>query len=201
MRKSIDAPTAIVAGGWRRATSRGGFTLLEVLLAFALFAVAVVVLASSYLNIVTSLEAVKTDRTLDQEARWVREQVLMEADRKVVEQGGELRTPENAVVRWQASVFPAALADLFTVQLHLEMVGDKKGQQELREHTERLTVLRPSWSEPVERAKLFEEAKQRIEEDRRRSGGPAGTSSSSGKSGSSSKSGSSGKSNKFGGGK
>ena len=159
-------------GNARRRVNLGrrGFTLLEVLLAFAMFSVAVVVLASSYLNIITSLEAVKTDRAFDQEVRWVREQVLQESDRKEVEKGGELTTPESGAVRWQATVFPAAVADLFTIDLRVELVGEKKGQQELREHAEQLTVLRPSWSEPVERGKLFEDAKQRIEEDRRRRG-------------------------------
>ena len=147
-----------------------GFTLLEVLLAFALFAVAVVVLASSYLNIITSLETVKTDRAFEQEVRWVREQALQEADRKELEKGGELATPENGVVRWQAEVFPSVVPDLFSVELHVELAGEKSGAQETREHNERLTVLRPSWSDPVERGKLLEDAKQRIEEDRRRRG-------------------------------
>jgi general secretion pathway protein I len=146
-----------------------GFTLLEVLLAFALFALAVVVLASSYLNIITSLEAVKTDRAFEQEVRWVREQALQMADRKELEKGGELATPENGVVRWQAEVFPSVVPDLFSVELHVELAG-KEGKQETREHNERLTVLRPSWSDPVERGKLLEDAKQRIEEDRRRRG-------------------------------
>lgn len=149
---------------------RRAFTLLEVLLALALFAGAVVVLASSYLNIITSLEAVKTDRAFDQEVRWVRDQVFQEPDLKELEKGGELRTADGGAVRWQASVFPAAVADLFTVELHVEMTAEKSGKSTQREHTERLTVLRPSWSEPVERSKLFEEAKQRIEEDRQRRG-------------------------------
>lgn len=176
-----DKPAARTPTEWRpyrsRLTADGSpylgkeaFTLLEVLLALALFAGAVVVLASSYLNIITSLEAVKTDRAFDQQVRWVRDQVLQEPDLKLLEKGGELRTPDAGVVRWQASVTPALVADLFAVELRVEMTAEKSGKSTLREHTERLTVLRPSWSEPVERSKLFEEAKQRIEEERQRRG-------------------------------
>ncbi len=146
---------------------RGGFTLLEVLLALMLFALAVVVLTSSYLNIIEGLAAVRTDHEFEQEVRWVREQVLLQADLKELEKGGEIKTPASASLFWTTRVAPAAVADLFTVELHVEMTTEKAKK---REYNERLTVLRPSWSEPVERGKLFEEAKQRIEEDRRRRG-------------------------------
>ncbi len=146
---------------------RAGFTLIEVLLALAIFALAVSYLAAAYLNIVEGLESVKTDREFEQEVRWAREQVLRQADLAEVEKGGEVRTPGGATVRWNAEVVPGAVADLFTVALRVEFEGtDKKA----REAHERLTVLRPSWSEPVERGKLFEAAKQRIEENRRRRG-------------------------------
>lgn len=148
------------------ATRGRGFTLLEVLLALAIFSIAVVVLASAYLNIIEGLESVKTDREFEQETRWVRELVLREADRAETEKGGEARTAGGAAVRWTARIAPAAVADLFTVELHVELERDGKR----RVQDERLSVLRPSWSEPVERGKLFEAAKQRIEVDRRQRG-------------------------------
>ncbi len=144
-----------------------GFTLIEVLLALAIFALAVPILAATYLNILEGLESVKTDREFEQEVRWAREQVLRQSDLAEVEKGGEVRTPGGATVRWSAEVVPGAVADLFTVALRVEF---ESGEKKARETQERLTVLRPSWSEPVERGKLFEAAKQRIEEDRRRRG-------------------------------
>ena len=155
--------------GWSRAGAARGFTLLEVLLALALFAIAVVVLTSSYLNIIEGMAAVQTDREFEQEVRWVRDRVLLLADRAEVEQGGELTTPAAAKLSWDATVVPAPVADLFLVELHIAMAADGE-KESAREYRERLTVLRPGWSEPVERGKLFEEAKQRIEEDRRRRG-------------------------------
>ncbi len=156
----------------RRSSPAGaarGFTLLEVLLALALFAIAVVVLTSSYLNIIEGMAAVQTDREFEQEVRWVRERVLLLADRAEVEKGGELTTPGAAKLSWEAAVLPAPVADLFLVELHIAMAADGENAR-AREYRERLTVLRPGWSEPVERGKLFEDAKQRIEEDRRQRG-------------------------------
>jgi prepilin-type N-terminal cleavage/methylation domain-containing protein len=144
-----------------------GFTLLEVLLALALFASAVVVLTGAYLNCIEGLAAVRLDREFEQEVRWVREQVLLQADREEVAKGGEVSTPSAAKLSWTAEVQSAPVIDLFTVELQVTMVVEK---EKPREHHERLTVLRPSWSEPTERGKLLEEAKTRIEEDRRRRG-------------------------------
>ena len=144
-----------------------GFTLLETLLALALFSLAVVVLASAYLNIVGALASVQADREFEQEVRWVREQALLQPDLEELEKGGELKTPAVRTLRWSAEVEPGAIADLFTIDLSVEMAAEKGAA---REYRERLTVLRPSWSEPVDRAKLSEDLKRRIEEDRRNRG-------------------------------
>lgn len=155
----------------RRATSEAGgpagFTLLEVLLALALFSMAVVVLVASYLNIVEGLAAVRADREFEQEVRWVREQVLLQAELEELAKGGTITTPGDAKLSWESTVLPAPVADLFTVELHVTMEREKDRR---REHAERLTVLRPQWSEPTERGKLLEEARSRIEEDRRARG-------------------------------
>ncbi len=151
--------------GVARSRARG-FTLLEVLLALTLFSLAVVVLVASYLNIVEGLAAVRTDREFEQEVRWVREQVLLQADLEELGKGGSTATPTQAKLSWTVSVEAAPVADLFTIELQVEMEREK----ERRDHSERLTVLRPQWSEPVERGKLIDEARQRIEEDRRRRG-------------------------------
>ncbi|MFT3829538.1 MAG: prepilin-type N-terminal cleavage/methylation domain-containing protein [Opitutaceae bacterium] len=150
-----------------QASRRQAFTLLEVLLAVTLFAVAVVVLTSSYLNLIEGLAAVRLDREFEQEVRWVREQVLVQTDQEELAKGGEMTSPAGAKISWSAQVQPAAMVDLFTIELQVEMAV---GKREARRHQERLVVLRPSWSEPTERGKLLEEAKKRIEEERRARG-------------------------------
>ena len=166
---SAESPRDPATGHRRRAGTaaaarpRGAFTLLEVLLALALFALSVSVLAAAYLNIIQGLESVKTDHGFEQEVRFVREQVMLEPDLKILEKGGETKTLDYGPVRWDVAVQATGVADLFQVQLHV-VLGDAQGKQ--REQTETFQVLRPSWSDPVERDKLRADAKKRIEDDR-----------------------------------
>lgn len=154
----------------RRGERTGGFSLLEVLLALALFALATMVLAGAYINVLNGLEGVKSDQALEQEMRWLRERVVMLTERAELERGGEIPTPDFGVAEWHATVTPSpTLADLFLVELTVSL-GDGSLERPRRELTERMWVLRPQWSEPLEREKLRGEARNRIEEDRRHRG-------------------------------
>jgi general secretion pathway protein I len=154
----------------RSPEAAAGFALLEVLLALALFALATMVLAGAYINVLNGLAGVKSDQALEQEMRWLRGQVVALPDRAEVERGGEIPTPDFGVAQWQARVTPSpSLADLFLVELTVAL-GDGSVERPRRELTERLWVLRPQWSEPIEREKLRGEARNRIEEDRRHRG-------------------------------
>lgn len=148
--------------------SRQGFTLIEVLLSVALFAISVVVLAGAYVDIIEGVERVRADRAFEQEMRWVREQVLIETDLKKVEEGGESTTTDFGRARWDVEIEPTEIADLFRVSIHVVMEGTDDVAP--REATEQIMLLRPQWSEPVEREKLRTESRSRIEESRRRQG-------------------------------
>lgn len=148
--------------GFRRAA----FTMVEVVLAMALFATAVVVLAAAYVNVLTSLELVKVDQALEQEVSFVRTQVLLEPDRDTVEAGGEMPTASHGNATWQAAVEPTQVADLFRVVLTIELAGDGKSVPE-RTINQTLFVLRPDWSEPTERDNLRTETRKRLEEIKR----------------------------------
>lgn len=146
---------------------RTGFTLLEVLLAVALFAIALMMLASAYIGILQSLEAVKMDHALNEELRWLRERVLSEGDREALEKGGEVKTLDLGGVRWSVAIGPSNVADLFQVELNVEL-GDSEASR--RRKSETMFVLRPSWSEAVERGKIIEGVKTQIEAGRREKG-------------------------------
>jgi len=155
-----------------RSRSRRAFTLLEVLLAVALFAIAVIMLAGAYVNVLDGMESVRTDRAFEQELRWIREKVLLEPALDKVEDGGEAPTPDFGLARWEVTVEPTTVADLFLVSLHVTMEGGE--DEPLREVSEQFMLLRPAWSEPVDRDKLRNESRSRIEEQRRHRSDVAG---------------------------
>lgn len=150
----------------RGVSRRCAFSLVEVILAVGLFAIAVMVLAAAYVNVLDSVDRVKTDQALEQELSFVRTQVLLEPELENVEAGGEVPTATHGVARWSASVSPTAVADLFRVDLQIELAGDGADVPG-RTLSQTLYLLRSSWSDPVERDTLRAEHRKALEEARR----------------------------------
>lgn len=158
----------------RRGGARLAFTLFEVLLATMLFGLALMVMAWTYISILQSLEAVKLDHALNEELRWLRERILSEGEREALEKGGVVRTLDLGEARWNVAISPTGVADLFQIELAVEIgEGDKRLQKSMT-----LQVLRPTWSEAVERGKIIEAAKTQIEANRREQGVASSTRSS-----------------------
>lgn len=141
-------------------TARRGFTLLEVLIALAVFAGAVVVLGASYINVLNAYARVGEAAQEDQDLRFARQSILVEPELEEVEKGGDFETTDGRRVTWQATIEPTEVADLFTVIFTCEVGGAP--DREPRVVEQRFRLLRPSWSKPEERAKLRAEAAERI---------------------------------------
>lgn len=140
---------------------RRGFSILEVLVALAIFAMAAVVLASSYLNILNGYEIASRGMEANDDVAFARQIVLSEPDRTKLEQGGEFETAGNRHVRWSVEIASTNTADLFAVTFACEVSRTEQGGGE--KTVEHFTVLRPTWSvDTTERDKLREDAKNRI---------------------------------------
>lgn len=144
----------------------GAFTILEVIVATAIFAVAVVGLAAAYVNILTNIEIVKEDLALENELSLVRTKVLLEPELETVEQGGDINTATHGLAQWSAIVEPTETADLFRVNLEITFEGDSEGGEE-RKVEETLYLLRPDWSDPLEREDLRSARREQLEEIKR----------------------------------
>jgi general secretion pathway protein I len=139
------------------------FTLLEVLLALALFSISVVVLSASFVNVLNSIEAVKVDQTLEQEMAFVRSVVLTAPDLDFLEEGGEISTVGLGFARWEAIAEPTEVADLFKVEIKITFEGRDDVPERIIEQS--LLLLRPAWSDPLEREELRAITKERLVED------------------------------------
>ncbi len=140
--------------------SRRGFTLIEVLISLAIFALAAVVLSAAYLNIISSYSDMGARQQNEEDWKWLRLTVLFEPDRKKIEDGGRIVLPEGQQLVWTAKIDPTDVADLFRVTLTGETAQTTGPEAWKRSQT--LQLLRPTWSDPAEREKLREVTRQRL---------------------------------------
>ena len=141
-----------------------GFTLVEVTVALSVFAIAVVVLTQSFVNTLVSLDSTETETDLQADIRFVRSQALTVADREAFEEGDEITTLTNGTARWYAIIESTQVSDLFQVQLTIEL--EPSDRAERTQHVQNLLLLRPTWSDPVERSEIISENRDRLEEER-----------------------------------
>jgi general secretion pathway protein I len=143
---------------------RRGFTLIEVLVSLAIFALAAVSLGAAYSNVILGRIALQQDeQRLDDIARC--RAALMETPGfDDVESGGDIHLPGGRTAHWKGKIEPTAVSDLFAVQLTAEIEPSNGGEAE--EVNETRMLLRPTWSIPADRQKIRDEARQRLEKER-----------------------------------
>ena len=148
----------------RRFAKSRGFTLIEVLISLAIFALASVVLAAAYLNVLGGYQAVARRQQGEEEWKLVRAIVLSEADREKVEAGGQLQLPDNGNLHWTATIESTAVADLFAVTIRAE--PERTSGNDVAAREQKILLLRPHWSDPAERNKLRAASQERLARQR-----------------------------------
>ena len=143
---------------------RRAFTLLEVMVALAIFAVATVALAAAYINVLNAYDIVGRSNIRDEDVRFARAQLLAEPDRQKAEEGGDFDAASGGRVRWRATIEPTNTADLFQVDFTCEVSESNPAPTAppSRPLTQRFFLLRPTWSEGTDQAKARGEARERI---------------------------------------
>ena len=142
---------------------RRAFTLLEVLVALAIFALSAIILGSAYVNVLNGYAIVGRSAQTNEDVTFARSLILAEADRVKVEEGGDFDSLAGRHVKWSAVISSTATADLFSVAFTCEITDSAKPTPE--KSTQTFLLLRPTWSvDTGERDKLREDAKSRIAE-------------------------------------
>lgn len=139
---------------------RSAFTLLEVLVALAIFAMAAVVLGGAYLNVLNGYETARRATVSNPDVEFARAALLAQPDADLARQGAEFDAADGRHVRWTAAIDPTTVADLFTVTFDCEISGS--GLPEPQHTKQVFRVLRPTWSQASDRTTLRANAKDRI---------------------------------------
>src|SRR5215207_1347729 len=109
--------TRRITGGTRSRptgqTRAGAFTLVEVLVALCVFAMAAVMLGSSYLNVLNSYEVLARGMKVNEDFAFARELVLREPDREKLEKGGEFDTAGGQRARWSVEITSTTIPNVF----------------------------------------------------------------------------------------
>ena len=141
------------------------FTLVEVLIAVAIFAMAASVLMSAFVNALLSRESAAKYDLINADIRAVRMQLLLEPNLKAAEDGNEYETVHSGEASWQAQVEPTDVVDLFQVELIIRFSEPPEDLD--ADYSERLYLLRPTWSESDERSDLLQDKREALEDTRR----------------------------------
>jgi len=145
------------------------FSLIEVLVALAIFAMTVAVLAQALNNAMTGLEASKTDAQEAPLYRFALRQILQIEDREEVEDGGSLETPEDGAIDWSAAIEETDILDLFLLTVEMEHSHTTGSLFDRAPgHRETLYVYRPSWSDSLDRGSLLQDKQDALRNERLR---------------------------------
>lgn len=140
------------------------FSLIEVVVALALFAMAAVVLSSSFVNALLAREKGLSNDLRNADIRAVRMQLLLQPNLDDAEDGDRYETLHNGDANWRATIEPTNVVDLFHVELAIEFMDPQQDQQ--TSYQETLYLLRPTWSESDERSQLLEDKRADLQNSR-----------------------------------
>tara|TARA_B100001769_G_scaffold41792_1_gene29007 strand:- start:839 stop:1315 length:477 start_codon:yes stop_codon:yes gene_type:complete len=140
------------------------FTLIEVLISLALFALASNIIASAFINALLARESNPSITYKDIATQTARRQLLLEPNLEDAMDGARIETLEIGEVVWTSEILPTDIVDLFECQLVIEFLD--VDSETASTYNETLFLLRPTWSVSDERSSLLQDKKDTLIEDR-----------------------------------
>lgn len=144
----------------KQVKQRQGFSLIEVLIALALFAICSNLIASAFINALLARERDPSSTYQDIAINTVRRQLLLEKNIDDAEEGGTLTLLEKGEASWTTEIYPTDIIDLFECRFDIEFFESDNPNQDT--YSETLYLLRRTWSESDERSSLLQEKKDAL---------------------------------------
>lgn len=143
-------------------SARRAFTIIEVLVALTIVAMAAIVLGTAYINVLLGYEHAERSTMVDADVRFAREILFRMPELEDVEDGDDFETADGRRVIWRALVEPTIVPDLFDVEFEVELIDENSGEGQIV--VERFRLLRPTWSEDDESDLLRQEMRDDMEQ-------------------------------------
>lgn len=145
------------------------FTLLEILVALAIFALAAAAFVQALTAGTTVLTRERTTQNLAQNVRFALRQILLIQDEDELEEGGEFELPDGGYLDWEAEITPTDTLGLFQVDLTFAQEGENASGEAFDEETvSTIFVFRPTWGEAEDKQQLEEDLRRRFSDLRER---------------------------------
>jgi general secretion pathway protein I len=135
------------------------FTLLEVLIAVAIFGMAVVMFSQMLFAAVEGVQSLKEKHDYNADVRFVRRYILTIDNRDKLEDGGEISTITSGKAAWSVEIEPTALPDVMELKIKILFAGGDDKKEESFENS--VYVLRHNLAGP-ENNELEEEQRKKI---------------------------------------
>ncbi len=140
---------------------RRAFTLVEVLVSLAIFALAAVVLSAAYTNVLLARQAMRQVDIEDEAFTRSRAALLETAGLEDAKIGGEIDLSDGRKAQWATEIEPTQVSDLFSVTLTVD-ASEGSGGNTQPSCSEAFYLLRPSWSVSSDRTQLTDAARERL---------------------------------------
>ena len=144
--------------------NRRAFSLVECVVALALFALAAVVLGQTCFNCLNSVNSIKKDSYSDSLRDYLRSKVLAASDLSELQTGLDVYGPDGKTLTIVGDASATKIVDLFRLDVSCEEAG----------YSDVFYLVRPSWygqltSASAERSEILDDRREEIEDVRRRS--------------------------------
>ena len=146
----------------RNNSSGSGFSLIEVVIAISVMGISFFLLTETFFNILLTLDSLEAQSDYQKDVRFVRREIIQIADREELEDGGEITTLDLGEAGWEVELEETEIVHPFKVDLLIEF--EKPGGEPFQ-YREKLYLLRPTWSDPIESSAILADARDRIEQE------------------------------------